>query len=70
MSRRTQIFPAQYGSGEHETIEKPATCLVVIERGDYDCALLLRCCDCGENRCGCIYCWSCNACENCLEGRT
>ena len=23
----------------------------------------------GGNDCGCAYCWSCNACENCLDGR-
>lgn len=27
------------------------------------------CCNCGdpENGCGCRYCWSCNACEACLN---
>ncbi len=33
-----------------------------IECGDsYDC------CDCGGNECGCSYCFSCNACEECLN---
>lgn len=25
------------------------------------------CCDCGGNECGCSYCFSCNACEECLS---
>ena len=25
------------------------------------------CCDCGTQDCGCEYCWSCNACEECLN---
>ena len=25
-----------------------------------------NCCDCEDGDCGCGYCWSCNACENCL----
>lgn len=35
-----------------------------------DCERYLDCCDCGitdGDGCGCIYCWSCNACDNCLE---
>ena len=32
------------------------------------CEDLYNCCDCGDNDCGCSYCWSCNACENCLDG--
>lgn len=34
------------------------------------CSEMYNCCDCGiidENGCGCAYCWSCNACEECLE---
>lgn len=31
------------------------------------CDDLFNCCDCGGNDCGCPYCWSCNACEECLE---
>lgn len=31
------------------------------------CEDLYDCCDCGGNDCGCGYCWSCNACEECLE---
>ena len=36
-----------------------------------DCFDLFNCCDCGfeegdEDYCGCAYCFSCNACENCL----
>lgn len=29
------------------------------------CEDLFDCCDCGGNDCGCIYCWSCNACDHC-----
>ena len=25
------------------------------------------CCDCGGNDCGCYYCFSCNACDRCLN---
>lgn len=34
----------------------------------YDCGDMYNCCDCGntENGCGCSYCFSCNACEECL----
>lgn len=31
------------------------------------CTALFNCCDCGGNECGCIECFSCNACEYCLE---
>lgn len=35
------------------------------------CEKLYNCCDCGtkdqDNGCGCYYCWSCNACEECLK---
>jgi hypothetical protein len=30
------------------------------------CEDYFDCCDCGGNDCGCAYCWSCNACEDCL----
>jgi hypothetical protein len=26
-----------------------------------------NCCDCGGEGCGCAYCWSCRACDNCLN---
>lgn len=32
---------------------------------NHDCSTLYDCCDCGDNECGCAYCWSCNACETC-----
>jgi hypothetical protein len=35
-----------------------------------DCSDMYNCCDCGgdvDNGCGCAYCWSCNACESCLD---
>lgn len=38
-----------------------------LEEGEYSCGELYNCCDCGENECGCEYCFSCNACENCLK---
>lgn len=31
------------------------------------CENLYNCCDCGGHNCGCAYCWSCRACETCLE---
>ena len=35
----------------------------------YDCGDMYNCCDCGnaEDGCGCSYCFSCNACEECLN---
>lgn len=33
---------------------------------DCECESLFNCCDCGGNECGCRYCFSCNACEQCL----
>lgn len=35
-----------------------------------NCRELYKCCDCGETEgdgCGCRYCFSCHACENCIE---
>lgn len=32
-----------------------------------NCGDLYDCCDCGGNNCGCRYCFSCNACEDCLS---
>ena len=32
-----------------------------------NCEVYYDCCDCGGNDCGCGYCWSCNACEECLS---
>jgi len=31
------------------------------------CRDLFNCCDCGGNECGCRECFSCNACDYCLE---
>ena len=31
------------------------------------CSDFFNCCDCGGNDCGCGYCWSCKACDNCKE---
>jgi len=31
------------------------------------CDEMYNCCDCGGNDCGCRYCWSCNACEECIN---
>jgi len=34
------------------------------------CFTLYNCCDCGgkeDDTCGCRYCFSCNACENCRK---
>ena len=38
----------------HATPEDPHTC-----------SELFNCCDCGGAGCGCYYCWSCNACDEC-----
>ena len=34
-----------------------------------ECGDMFDCCDCGdsEDGCGCSYCFSCNACETCIE---
>lgn len=37
------------------------------EDGSCDCDKIYTCCDCGGNDCGCAYCWSCNACDDCKE---
>lgn len=42
----------------------------LVKDGKYDCDSLFDCCNCGGNDCGCRYCFSCNACENCIEDRT
>lgn len=31
------------------------------------CREIYNCCDCGGKFCGCDYCFSCKACEYCLE---
>ena len=33
------------------------------------CEDYFDCCDCGGNECGCAYCFSCNACDFCLNDR-
>lgn len=38
-----------------------------LQNSKYDCSNLYNCCDCGGNNCGCAYCFSCNACEFCLD---
>lgn len=40
--------------------------------GECYCERVYNCCDCGatdDEGCGCAYCWSCNACEDCLDER-
>ena len=39
-----------------------------VKHGGSDCSELFNCCDCGGNDCGCPYCFSCNACDECLDG--
>jgi hypothetical protein len=39
-----------------------------MRKRDCNCEDVYNCCDCGGNGCGCGYCWSCNACEDCLSG--
>lgn len=29
------------------------------------CEDIYNCCSCGDNGCGCAYCWDCNACDTC-----
>ena len=36
-------------------------------RESCNCDEWYNCCDCGGVDCGCAYCWSCNACEDCLN---
>ena len=38
-----------------------------VRLGGVPCERLYNCCDCGGNDCGCACCWSCNACEFCLN---
>ena len=33
---------------------------------DCNCSEVYNCCSCGGVGCGCLYCWNCNACEECL----
>ena len=49
------------------------------EKLDYEgnngetCSAYYNCCDCGitdGEGCGCAYCWSCNACDFCLNDDT
>lgn len=35
--------------------------------GYADCFSVFTCCDCGGKDCGCRYCWSCRACDSCLQ---
>lgn len=35
--------------------------------GGLACGEAFNCCDCGGGDCGCRYCFSCNACDACLE---
>ena len=37
------------------------------EKSGKTCDELFNCCDCGGNDCGCAYCFSCNACEICIN---
>lgn len=39
----------------------------VDENIDCNCCEIYNGCDCGGVECGCNDCFSCNACENCLE---
>lgn len=42
-------------------------CANICAENPHPCSEQFNCCDCGldENGCGCPYCWSCNACEEC-----
>lgn len=41
--------------------------LISIYHEHYSCSDTYNCCDCGGNNCGCRGCFSCNACEVCLN---
>ena len=47
-------------------IKKLSKCVNKDETG-LTCFELYDCCDCGGIDCGCRYCFSCNACEYCLD---
>jgi hypothetical protein len=50
-------------------IKKLSQCVNKDETG-LTCFELYDCCDCGADNiqcCGCRYCFSCNACEYCLD---
>lgn len=49
------------------TTRTEPTCERVLEGSRIDCDGMYNCCDCGGNDCGCMYCWSCNACDTCLS---
>lgn len=37
---------------------------------EYNCNTMYNCCDCGTrdaSGCGCSYCFSCNACDECIK---
>jgi hypothetical protein len=36
-------------------------------KDECNCHEIYNCCDCGGNECRCRYCFSCNACEECLN---
>jgi len=46
--------------------EKGKTVFVSVKEA-CDCDKQYNCCDCGGEDCGCGYCFSCNACEDCLS---
>lgn len=37
-----------------------------LDNSGYGCLQHYNCCDCGGNNCDCSYCFSCNACDQCL----
>lgn len=49
-----------------EPLEK-AVCEWVEGSQTLTCNELYNCCSCGDNGCGCAYCFDCNACEVCWE---
>lgn len=59
-----RIIPAghrAYRKGIRIDLVPPSTC----ENAPHDCESAYNCCDCGTGKCGCYYCWSCNACDTC-----
>jgi hypothetical protein len=56
----------------NENTHTKADCLCEnLAHGGSECSMMYNCCDCGAGEddlnCGCAYCFTCQACDNCLE---
>ena len=57
-------------TNDNNDTEQACTCSH--DNGDgLTCGDMFDCCDCGgvDGGCGCGYCWSCNACDHCLNSQ-